>query len=114
VLTTGVVLLAIRALVAGWPQLRRRLPELLVYLVFGAGLAGAVSLAGYRSRVLGGVPFEQGRYLLPLLGLFAGLVALGVRGAGRRLGPAVGAAVVMIMLGLDVAAQLLTLGRYYG
>jgi hypothetical protein len=114
VLTTGVVLLAIRALVAGWPQLRRRLPELLVYLVFGAGLAGAVALAGYRSRVLGGVPFEQGRYLLPLLGLFAGLVALGVRGAGRRLGPAVGAAVVMIMLGLDVAAQLLTLGRYYG
>jgi 4-amino-4-deoxy-L-arabinose transferase-like glycosyltransferase len=113
-LTAAVVLLAIRALVGAWPQLRARLPEAIVYVVYAAGLAGAVALAGYRSRVLAGVPFEQGRYLLPLLPLFAGIVALGVRGAGRRFAPALGAAVVMIVLGLDLAAQLLTLGRYYG
>ena len=58
-------------------------------------------------------PFEQARYLLPLLGLLAGVVALGVRGAAP-LGPAPGAAAVMVVLVLDVGAQLLTLGRYYG
>jgi 4-amino-4-deoxy-L-arabinose transferase-like glycosyltransferase len=107
-------LLALRALVAERRRVRRWLGDLCVYLLFALGLAAAVSLAGYRSRVLAGVPFEQARYLLPLLPLLAAVVALGVRGAGRRLAPAVGAAAIVVVLALDVFAQLLTLNRYYG
>jgi hypothetical protein len=61
-----------------------------------------------------GFPFEQARYLLPLLGLYGLLVALAARGAGRRWGPAVGAALVMLAMAHGLFAGLLTISRYYG
>jgi hypothetical protein len=59
-----------------------------------------------------GPPFEQGRYLLPLLGLYAALVAVCVRALGRRWGPLLGAVIVVASIGLSVYAQMLTIVRY--
>ena len=52
-----------------------------------AGLLLLITLAAYRYQVVvPGAYFEQGRYLLPLLGFYGAFVALAARGAGRRSG----------------------------
>ncbi|MEA2427986.1 MAG: hypothetical protein QOF37_1614 [Thermoleophilaceae bacterium] len=94
--------------------LRRRWPELLTYVLLFGGLLMLVNLVGYQYRL--GAPhdnFEQARYLLPMIGLYAAVVALAVRGAGRRWGPAVGALVVVLAIGHNIFAQTLTMDRYY-
>ena len=58
--------------------------------------------------------FAEPRYLLPLLPLFAAVLALAARGAGRRWGPAVGALIVALFLAHDVFSQLLVVARFYG
>ena len=110
----GVLLaLAGAALVRTREVLRRRLPELVCYAVMSAGVLALIAAAGYNTYLAHG-RFEQARYLLPLLGLYGVIVALGVRGAGRRWGPAAGAAVVVLSIAHSVFAQLLTIARYYG
>ena len=59
-------------------------------------------------------PFDQGRYLLPLLPLFALVPALAVEAVGERRGRVLGAALVVTALGFSVLAQLLTVARFYG
>ena len=77
------------------------------------GLAASIAVVSYRARINTGEPFEQARYLLPLLPLFALIPALAVRGA-RRYAPSLGVALVLCAVGFSVFAQLLTLARYYG
>ena len=55
----------------------------------------------------------QARYLLPLLPLYGALLALAVRGAGRRWMPVVGTAIVVLAFAHDLFAQLLVISRYY-
>ncbi len=61
-----------------------------------------------------GFAFEQGRYLLPLLPLYAAAVALAARGGGRRWGPVVGAVLVTLALAHGLFGQLLVISRFYG
>lgn len=110
----GMLALAGRELVRARSAVRRRLPELASLLAGVAGLLLLVAVAGYRGRLDTGFVFEQARYLLPLLPLYAAVVALAARGAGARLGPAVGAALVTATVAHGLFAQLLTLSRYYG
>jgi 4-amino-4-deoxy-L-arabinose transferase-like glycosyltransferase len=105
--------LAIRTLIRRRAVVRARLGELLTYVLLTLGAAGAVNLVGYRYRAAFLVNFEQPRYLFLLLPLYAALVALAARGAGRRWGPAVGVAFVVLAAGHSIAAQLLTVARYY-
>lgn len=93
--------------------LRRRAGELAVYALAAAGLAIVIGVAGYGARKQGS-GFEQARYYLPLLPLYGAIVALAARGAGRRLGPAAGAAIVVAAIAHGVFAQLITIARYYG
>ena len=58
--------------------------------------------------------FQQARYLLPLLPLYAAAVALAARRLGRRLGPVVAGAFVAVAFGHVLLAQLLTISRFYG
>ena len=67
----------------------------------------------YRGRIDNGYVFEQARYLLPLLPLYAAIVALAVRGAGRRWAPVAAGVLVVAALGHDLFAQLVTIARYY-
>jgi 4-amino-4-deoxy-L-arabinose transferase-like glycosyltransferase len=106
--------LAGAALVRFRAAVRRRWPELLTYALLFAGLLLLVNLVGYQYRL--GAPhnnFEQARYLLPMIGLYAAVVALATRGAGRRWGPALGALLVTVAIGHNLFAQLLTANRYY-
>lgn len=93
--------------------LRARLPELAVYATLTLGLLGLIHVAGYLHRLQTGAGLEQPRYLFPLLGLYALALALAARGAGARLGPPVGAAIVMLCFASNLFAQLLSVGRYY-
>ncbi len=106
--------LALAELTRGRRALRGRLDELGVYVVAVAGLCVVIGIQSYRYFILTGGVFEQARYLLPLLGLYGAIVALAVRFAGRRWGPALGAAIVVLAIGHDLYAQAITIARYYG
>jgi 4-amino-4-deoxy-L-arabinose transferase-like glycosyltransferase len=95
--------------------LRSRWIEPLTYGTMFVGLLLLIALAAYRYQVvMPGTNFEQGRYLLPLLGLYAAFIALAVRGAGRKWGPALGAFLIVLAMGHSLFAMLLTISRFYG
>ncbi len=109
-----IVALFVRALAASRTALRQRVWELLAYAVMGTGvlaLVGADSFLEFPERSGG---YSEPRYLLPMAVLFGAILALAARGAGRRWGPAVGALIVVLVLGHDVFSQLLVVSRYYG
>jgi 4-amino-4-deoxy-L-arabinose transferase-like glycosyltransferase len=94
---------------------RRRGAELLVFAAMAAGLATAIAVAAYQSRVnLGGESFIQARYLLPLLPLYAVFPALAVGALGRRRAPVVAVVLVAGVLAHSLFAQMQTLMRFYG
>ncbi len=81
-------------------------------LVVSASSA-SIAVAGYRYRIQTGQNFEQTRYLFPLLPLYGALVALAMRGVGRRWEAIAAIVLVMLALGHDIFSQLLTIGHYY-
>jgi 4-amino-4-deoxy-L-arabinose transferase-like glycosyltransferase len=112
------VVLSVLAGVELWRNrdiLKRRWIEPLSYAVMFVGLLLLIALAAYRYQVvMPGTFFEQGRYLLPLLGLYGVFMALAARGAGRRFGPALGAFLIVLAMGHSLFAMLLTISRFYG
>jgi 4-amino-4-deoxy-L-arabinose transferase-like glycosyltransferase len=92
---------------------RARWPELVSYAALAIGLLVLIGLAGHRARANGEPGFEQARYLLPLLPLYAAAIGMAARAFGR-FGPAAAAALVVAALGHDVLAQLLMVSRFYG
>jgi Predicted membrane protein (DUF2142) len=105
--------LCVRALIASRAELRRRIWELLAYAAMGLGVMALVGVDSYLqiSERSGG--YSEPRYLLPMAVLFGAVLALAARGAGRRWGPAVGALIVVLVLGHDTFSQLLVISRYY-
>lgn len=107
------------ALLAGlglWQRregLRERWPELLTWATMVAGLLGSIGFLGIRYREDSGNVFEQARYLLPLLPLYASALILAALAAGRRWGRPLGAAIVVLALAHGVFAQLLVIARFY-
>jgi 4-amino-4-deoxy-L-arabinose transferase-like glycosyltransferase len=111
--TLSVCALAAAELVRGRRAVRRRFGEMSVYVLVVAGLCLEIGVESYRYVIGGGGVFEQARYLLPLLCLYAGVGALAVRFGGRRWGPVLGAALVVLAIGHDLYAQAITISRYY-
>jgi Predicted membrane protein (DUF2142) len=109
----SVLALAAAELVRSRAALRSHLGLLAAFVVMLLGLCGEIGVQSYRYLVSSGQLFEQARYLLPLLGLYALLVALATRLPGRRWGPALGAAIVMLALAHTIFSQLLTVQRFY-
>jgi hypothetical protein len=114
-----VVLLSVLGLAAAalWHSrdaVRRRWPELACYAAMLVAVVLAVSWVGYRNSLTSVEDYVQARYLLPLLPLYAGLVALAARGAGPRRGPMVGAGLITLLMAQSLFALMLTVGRYYG
>jgi 4-amino-4-deoxy-L-arabinose transferase-like glycosyltransferase len=105
--------LAVAELVRRRGALRGRLDELSVYVLAVVGLCIVIGVQSYRFLIASNGVFEQARYLLPLLALYAAVVALAVRFGGRRWGPAIGAALVVLAIGHDLFAQAITISRYY-
>jgi hypothetical protein len=111
----AVALLCGRELYVRRDALRACLPELGVYALIAVGVLAIVGTPSYFSDVIDHhLAFGEPRYLLPLLPLFGAVIAIAVRGAGRRWTPVVGAAMVVLFLGHDVFSQLQVVARYYG
>jgi Predicted membrane protein (DUF2142) len=104
--------------VAGLVRLRRSirlvLPIFACFGVMAVGLLGSIGYAGVRYYLSTGFPFEQARYLFPLLVFYALLIVLAARGTGRRWGPMLGAALVLLAMTHGLFAETLTISRYYG
>ncbi len=107
------VLAAVAALVREHKRLRRRVDEFAVYLAMVGGLCVEIGAESYRSLVIGSGVFEQPRYLLSALCVYAAVVALAARLPGRRWGAAFGALIVCLALAHDVFSQLQVIARYY-
>jgi 4-amino-4-deoxy-L-arabinose transferase-like glycosyltransferase len=116
VMTTCLVLLLAAAI--SWVLARRR--DVLVarwrewtcYLAMTLGLLALLGYTGYTYTRDTGLGFEQGRYLLPLMPLYALLVAAGLRALGR-LGPVAGAVLVTACIGWTGWAMAMTVTRFY-
>jgi len=108
-----VVGLAVAELARSRLALGRRLGELAVYVLVMVGLCAEIGVQSYRFLIFSGGQFEQARYLLSGIGLYAAIAALAVRFGGRRWGPAMAAALVLLAIGHDLFAQALTIARYY-
>jgi hypothetical protein len=114
VLLLIVGVLALGELVRRRRALRGRVDELSVYGAMVLGLWVEIGVQSYRYFIANyGARFEQARYLLPLLGLYAAIMALAMRFAGRRYGPVLAAALVVIAIGHNLFAQVFTIARYY-
>ena len=114
-LFVAVVGLAGLAVARARRSLRGRWTEVLTYALMAAGLVLALELVAYRyhETVNQSAFFEQARYLFPLLPLYGALIALAVKGAGRRWAPALGAFLVVLAMGHSLFSQLLTVARFY-
>jgi Predicted membrane protein (DUF2142) len=105
--------LCARALFVSRGALWRRRGELCAYAAIGVGVLALVGADSYLSFPTRAGGYSEPRYLLPLAALFAAVLALAARGAGRRGGPAVGTLIVLLILAHDIFSQLLVVGRYY-
>lgn len=106
--------LCLRELALHRTALRARMGELAAYAAIGAGLLLLIGAAGHTNVPGTPAAYAQPRYLLPLLALWAAVLALAARGAGRRWGPAAGALIVVLVLAHDLFSQLQVIARYYG
>jgi 4-amino-4-deoxy-L-arabinose transferase-like glycosyltransferase len=115
--TLGIlVVLLVAAIVFAFGRRREllaRWPEGLSYAAIAGGLLFLLAYTGYGWKRDTGTDFEQGRYLLPLLALYAGLVAAGLRGLGDRIGPVVAGGLVTLAIAHSMWAQILTVVRFY-
>jgi hypothetical protein len=110
---TMIILLVARSLFIGRAALRARGLELVVYAIMALGIMVLVGANSFRVFPRKEAEYDQLRYLLPMLPLFAALLVLAVRGAGRRRGPTVAALIVVLFLGHDVFSQLQVIARFY-
>ncbi len=110
----AIAALAAREVFAHRSRLRGRAGEIGVYLAIAAGLLIVIGATSYLSFPVEAASFPEPRYLLPLIPIFGGVLALASRGAGRRWGAAVGALIVVLFFAHDLFSQLLVIGRYYG
>jgi 4-amino-4-deoxy-L-arabinose transferase-like glycosyltransferase len=105
--------LAVLGLIRVWPISSNRAVELACYAVIGLTFLLVLAYFGYRYLAWSTQPFEETRYLFPLLALYGAVVALAARGAGARWGRAVGSCFVVLAFGHYLLAVLLTVQRYY-
>jgi hypothetical protein len=107
----AVVGLAVATLVTERAAVRRRWADLVVYAVLFVSTVVFMASVGIRQLVATGLPFEQTRYLFPVLALYGGVIALAA--AYRRWVAFVGPALVTIAGAHAWFSLLLTVRHYY-
>jgi hypothetical protein len=113
-LFVAIAAMAVASLVRLRAVVRKRILEMLCYIAAVVSEAVLIGVVDYQAIISSQPPFQQARYLLPLLALYAALVAIAARAAGPRWGRVVGAVFVLLALAHTVFAQFLTVSRYYG
>jgi 4-amino-4-deoxy-L-arabinose transferase-like glycosyltransferase len=109
----AIAALAAAALVSRRRLLRERRLEVAVYGLMTVSFMAFVAFASYIIYVRFQQNVAQARYLLPLVSLYGAILALAARGAGARLMPVVGTAIVVLAIAHNVFSQLLVISRYY-
>ncbi len=109
-----IAILCLRELVGRRAALGKRLVELAIYGLMTLGVLVLIGADGYLSSSTELISYAEPRYLLPMVVLWGAILALAARGGGRRWGPAVGALIVVLVLGHDIFSQLQVVARYYG
>jgi 4-amino-4-deoxy-L-arabinose transferase-like glycosyltransferase len=109
----ALTILFLSGLLQNRASLRGRLSELSIYGVMGVGLAALVGASDYLEYPQSTGSYVQPRYLLPLLALYGAGLAVAARGAGRRWGPVLGAAIVVLFIAHDLFSGLLEISRFY-
>jgi 4-amino-4-deoxy-L-arabinose transferase-like glycosyltransferase len=109
----AIAALFLRSLALERVALVRRRAELATYTVMMLGLMLLVGASGYLSFPSTAVEFTDARYSLPMLALWAAVLALAARGAGRRWGPVAGVLIVSVVIGHDIFSQLQEIARFY-
>jgi hypothetical protein len=104
---------AVAALAAILLHRRREWSLWLLLTATAAGLAVAIARAGYPLRSTGNPIFEQARYLMPLLALYALALALAASLLRRRAAVAVLSLLVAVSSLHLLGAFILTVRRYY-
>jgi hypothetical protein len=112
--TVGISALCARELFACRSVLLGRASEICVYAAMAAGLLLLIGASSYMSFPVEAAAFPEPRYLMPLVPLFGGVLALTARGAGRRLAPAAGSLIVVLFVAHDIFSQFQVIARYYG
>jgi hypothetical protein len=103
------------AAVAGrWASVRVRWAEVTVLLSVAIAMIALLHLASYRSLVGSPDPLITGRYLLPIVAVFAITVAFVVGSLRARASAVVGSLVLSALLALNLCGLMLTLTRFYG
>jgi hypothetical protein len=113
-LFAALAVLALVGIVRLRAVLRASLPMLACFGVMALGLLGAIGYAGIRYRLVNGVPFEQARYVFPLLVFYGLFVVLAANALPRRWAPLLGALLVVLAMAHGLFAETLTISRYYG
>jgi hypothetical protein len=106
--------LALVGLLRSRRAIRPLLPIFACFALMAIGLLGAIGYTGIRYRLSTGYPFEQARYIFPLVVFLGVFVVLAARGVCRRWAPALGGAVVVLAMAHGLFAETLTISRYYG
>ena len=107
------VIIAVAALVALVPRLKRDWILVVTFAALTGGLLIAIARVGYPLRAGGNFLFEQTRYVLPLVGLYAMSLGLALSLLKGRALVAVTSVVVALSAVHLLAAFLLTVRRYY-
>ena len=105
---------AVIGVVRARAAVRRLAPLGVCFAVMALGLLGAIGYAGIRYKLNSGYPFEQARYLFPLLALYATFIVLAARGLPGRLALVFGGLLVVLAMAHGLFAETLTISRYYG
>lgn len=108
-----IAVLCARELVRARAALRARASELISYAAICLGLLALIGMDSYLELPARPGVYSEPRYLLPLTALFAAVLALAARGAGRRWEAAAGTVLVTLCLAGGVFGQLLVVGRFY-
>jgi 4-amino-4-deoxy-L-arabinose transferase-like glycosyltransferase len=103
------------ACIVGWRRLRRSWPPVVVMLALLVTSLGFLHYVSYRALLGNGGsdPLITGRYLLPMISLFALAIVFTVSSLPRRAGPLAGAVVLAIGVLLSLDAIGITMARFY-
>ncbi len=103
-----------RALLQRRSGLAGRAGELCVYVLMAGGIMVMLGASSFTASSAEFAQYTEPRYFTPLFALGGAVLALATLGAGKRWGPAVGTAIVLLLLAQDLFSQLLVVGRFYG
>lgn len=95
------------------PAIRERWGLFLCCLVALIAVPGAIGVVDYQAFLAGAPRFEQSRYLLPLIALYGGAIAVAVRLTGPRVAPVLVTFLLSAVSFHTASAMFLTVERYY-